>query len=748
MSQRKKRLFAIVAGVILCCAAIWLAGEYAQINDREEYAKKCKMFEGIWRDDDRHISLEIHRVSSGTLFFSIINRTLNREVRLMNAYAVGDDMYEFSYSTNAGKSGRVYQITAGTEGKGRIHLLDDQIKVEIPEIPGKKKGLEYTGILTQKKPLPEQKVHHLAEYLGTKAQMEKELARYCSFYYDADGKIWRVHAMLAEESEIYKTDILGISMNSSEQECRSILGELSSETKLGDRGWRKQYENSQYVSTVITNSFGVITEIDCQIAELPGAVRQGDFIMKGDTLYRYAGDYSQTKTIELPKETKRIASHAFDAGEHGYTVSTGYRYISNIDIPAGIKVEEDAFTNCGPMKIYLKSGWTEIPEGAFAHTVSMENVQSKGNWVEFILPSTLKKIGARAFALGESEEELESYWEKIGQENDPVSVRAPGWNISFKDLTYIGDDAFWGIAMYSFPGSLEYLGTNYTIRITDSFETIQLPSKLERLKKGNIYIAGQLKYYSSEGNLTLPADIKEIEDGAVWMSLGIDNFGFTLPHNAKHMVTMEKDARYSNPEWILSKDKKILYAIAPDESWYDDLWYDDDDDWYDDDDDDWDDDEDDWDDDEDDWDDDEDDWDDDEDEEGTSRSRYSSYGGMYRPDQKKGLVLDIPKGIEEIRSYANMRQCDVIDVPKSVKKISVEAFFIDGAWSEIIFRGKVPELYGDLTPMMDEDGYIKLGNKKIQVKKDQKEKLLKQLMGDKKYPKEKKKELASRITTF
>lgn len=721
MTIRKKRLLMIIAGALLCSVVLWFMAEFALQSDQDEYAKKCKYFEGTWKSETGDLVLDVRRVSSGALFFSIENKKVQRKVSRVYAYAVGDDMYEFSYGTNAGKTGKVYKIVPGDEAKGTIHLQEGKIAVDFPEIEGQKGGLEYTGVLVKKDAFPKQKVHHLTDYLGTKKKMDADLQEYCSFGYDADGSIWRVHAMLAEESERYKTDIAGISMNSTAEECESLLGNMTSEIKLDERGWRRQYENDMYVSTVIVNSFGVITELDCQLANLPGTSRQDDFIMKGNTVYRYAGDYSQAKTIELPQGTQRIASHAFDAGEHGYSLLTSNRQTCRLDIPDQVFIEEDAFANCGSLSIYLKSGCKEIPAGAFAHMVSLESRFKKANWVSIILPSSLRKIGDRAFALGEATEDLEQYWEgnNANMEGDPVSIRAPGFSGSA--ISYIGDNAFWGIAMTGLPRALCYLGKNYTLRSTDVISTsdeLQIPKGLDVLKKDSLFLQGD--YFQ----IRLPSTMKDIEEGAI---RGSEDIKFRMPQDSEYMKTSKEKI----PLWILSKDGTILYAASGFHLYMDEMERDflgEYDDFYD-------------------YLLDSDDFDDEEDIYNQLDYEYYKDGkdSRYQCSKKKEVILKIPKGVEEIRSQANLGGALEIWFPSSVRKVSIDSSLNIGC-PKIVFKGEVPEIYGDPSSLWDKDGDLLFGT--IQVKKGQKKKLLEQLTAGGDLTEGEKKELARHITTF
>lgn len=557
MSVRKKRMIFMVVGVILCCLIVLFLGERAMRSDQEEYARKCKSYEGIWKSKNRDFSLEVHRVSSGTLFFSLNNRKTFQEFRLLAAQAVDDDIYEFSYGVEATGFGRIYEIRPGQEAKGTISLRENEISIDFPKIPGKVKGLEYKGNLSKQGDIPKQSVCHLADYLGTTKKVSQEMAKYCSFGYDDNGKVWRVHAMLDEEGEYYTTDIHGIDMNSSSSECEYRLGDMTSETELIWGGCRRTYENSDYVSTVITNEYGVIVELDCQIANLPGTTRQGDFLMKGDTAYRFAGDYSQGINIDIPKYTKRIASHAFDAGEHCYTLNSSRKYVRRVVLPSTIFVEEYAFANCGPLHISLANGWKEIPRRAFAHMVSLATAEKKGKWVDVEIPASVEKIDEEAFALGESSSKLDKLWAGGASVCKPVTVNAT--SAMRRGLRYVGDNAFWGIVMTEMPVRAEYLGKNYTFSGEIS---VRIPDQIKVLKKDSLYLMG------INFDIDIPLGLQDIENEAI---RGYSECNFYLP---KDDVSGEEESRYlkrskeKGPKWILSKDGKILYVTHGVEDYY------------------------------------------------------------------------------------------------------------------------------------------------------------------------------------
>ena len=91
-------------------------------------------------------------------------------------------------------------------------------------------------MLTKKTSLVNQKAYSLSDYLGTKKEPARALNRYCSFSRLEDGTIWRVHTLLDETGEYFKTDLLGITMNSTLSECKRTLGRMISEQTLVWKG--------------------------------------------------------------------------------------------------------------------------------------------------------------------------------------------------------------------------------------------------------------------------------------------------------------------------------------------------------------------------------------------------------------------------------------------------------------------------------------------------------------------------------
>ena len=124
MTAKKKRLLFMVLGVCLCALIAVLIGEGAISDNKKEYAERCSEFAGIWTD--KEISLEIQRVTSEAIFFSLDEKNN----RLFSGRAVGNETYEFTYNS----TGNMYRmsIRPGTENKLTIQLLDKKVRLNFP----------------------------------------------------------------------------------------------------------------------------------------------------------------------------------------------------------------------------------------------------------------------------------------------------------------------------------------------------------------------------------------------------------------------------------------------------------------------------------------------------------------------------------------------------------------------------------------------------------------------------------------
>lgn len=640
MTAKKKRLLFMVLGVCLCALIAVLIGERAISDNKKEYAERCSEFAGIWTDKDKTISLEIQRVTSEAIFFSLDEKNN----RLFSGRAVGDETYEFTYNS----TGNMYRmsIRPGTENKLTIQLLDKKVRLNFPGGGMKKqKPPRFNGMLTKKTSLVNQKAYSLSGYLGTKKEPARALNRYCSFSRLEDGTIWRVHTLLDETGEYFKTNILGITMNSTLSECKRALGKMISEQALVWKGMRRQYENDKYVSTIVTNEFGVIIEMDCQLKNLPGAKREGEFILKGNTLYRFAGDYTGGIKITIPAKCNRISSHAFDAGEYGYSLNEKRKYTRNITIPKKVFVEEDAFANCGSLTITIAEGTTKITKKAFAHMVSEESMMKKIKWVEVNLPSSLEVVEEGAFALGESTDKLRRFWQIYSWDSERIPVRINTLKIMREfTLTYIGDNAFWGIDMDGLPPGLTYLGTNYTVQLYssgyDSDSKLALPVSLEKLKSHTIYLLDTLD------KLYLPDDLEILEDDAI--------FGGSVQQFVYKSGLNKFKQEKTFGQWIRSKDGSVLCTTNV-------IQY-------------------------------------------NSRLKKMEMASgdfeklpneYYEKYKKNCIVVKVPEGVKEIWGMANLSTYDKVILPKSLKKVNVGGVFSDLTERVVFLGDKVPEFTGE-----------------------------------------------------
>lgn len=640
MTTKKKRLFFMVLGVCLCALIAVLIGERAISDNKKEYAERCSEFAGIWTDKDKTISLEIQRVTSEAIFFSLDEKNN----RLFSGRAVGNETYEFTYNS----TGNMYRmsIRPGTENKLTIQLLDKKVRLNFPGGGMKKqKPPRFNGMLTKKTSLVNQKAYSLSGYLGTKKEPARALNRYCSFSRLEDGTIWRVHTLLDETGEYFKTNILGITMNSTLSECKRALGKMISEQALVWKGMRRQYENDKYVSTIVTNEFGVIIEMDCQLKNLPGAKREGEFILKGNTLYRFAGDYTGGIKITIPAKCNRISSHAFDAGEYGYSLNEKRKYTRNITIPKKVFVEEDAFANCGSLTITIAEGTTKITKKAFAHMVSEESMMKKIKWVEVNLPSSLEVVEEGALALGESTDKLRRFWQIYSWDSERIPVRINTLKIMREfTLTYIGDNAFWGIDMDGLPPGLTYLGTNYTVQLYssgyDSDSKLALPVSLEKLKSHTIYLLDTLD------KLYLPDDLEILEDDAI--------FGGSVQQFVYKSGLNKFKQEKTFGQWIRSKDGSVLCTTNV-------IQY-------------------------------------------NSRLKKMEMASgdfeklpneYYEKYKKNCIVVKVPEGVKEIWGMANLSTYDKVILPKSLKKVNVGGVFSDLTERVVFLGDKVPEFTGE-----------------------------------------------------
>lgn len=544
MTARKRRILFSAVAAFLCVLVFFVITNVLQKRDKENFQQYAK-YEGVWQSADGKLTLKVYRVTSGTLSFSLNNKRTHNEIPLSTAYSIGNG-YEFSYAPQR-LAGPVYYITAGNSCKGSIYPEEDKIRIDIPQIPDKPHVLEFQGTLARKSGLPEEETVHLMEYMNTKKQLPETVKKYCSLLTDEEGNVWRIRVRLAGNIKHRKTDIGGISLCTTESECERLFGEAVESVDLAGRRKKKVYEKDGYCYTIVQNPFGVIEEADCRKKELSGTVQKGEFLMKGNTVFRYTGDI-YSGDIVLPEGVNRIASHAFELGDNGCFVTEANPQMRKLSLATGIYVEEDAFRNCGPMCIELEKGWKVVSRRAFAHTVSLENMEKKETQVIFMLPETIERIEEEAFAIDNSSERLRTYWREW-EESDgtaaPVELLAYH---GFPNVSYIGDNALWGMGLSFLPEKATFLGKNITLTGRD---TVSIPEGITVLRSDNFYFTNRNLYIIQIGK-----NVQEIEENAFRNNAGCVNFD--------RVYMDERNPFISGKEygWLRSADGKIFYGAV------------------------------------------------------------------------------------------------------------------------------------------------------------------------------------------
>ena len=236
-------------------------------------------------------------------------------------------------------------------------------------------------------------------------------------------------------------------------------------------------------------------------------------------------------------------------------------------------------------------------------------------------------------------------------------------------LTYIGDNAFWGIDMDGLPPGLTYLGTNYTLQLYssgyDSDSKLALPVSLKKLKFHTIYLLDTLD------ELYLPDDLEILEDDAI--------FGGSVQQFVYKSGLNKFKQEKTFGQWIRSKDGSVLCTTNV-------IQY-------------------------------------------NSRLKKMEMASgdfeklpnkYYEKYKKNCIVVKVPEGVKEIWGMANLSTYDKVILPKSLKKVNVGGVFSDLTERVVFLGDKVPEFTGECD--------INPGNEfEIRVKKGLERKMLRAL---------------------
>ncbi|MCH5265973.1 MAG: leucine-rich repeat protein [Lachnospiraceae bacterium] len=687
MTEKKKRLIMMVACALACGLAAMALLFFVQEDNIHEQREWMEQYQGVWTSEDGKLELTVWRVTSAHMVVSLVHkrnggsfsessiweegdgqedyiedRAGQEGMQYISASATMENEYEFYYKPGQQMSKKGDVPRYGNAAEGTLELMDESIRVDIPPMKNKAQAWEFQGILKNKKNLDKETAIHLMDYMGTDRALPAKLKESSVFETDDDGKIWRIHMVWDWESEQhFLCDMNGINKTCFEGDCVAALGEPETRESLGNNRTKLVFQDDTFQYTYILNAYGMVAEGDCQYRNREGMTRQGDFLLQGDTLVRYMGDCEKMREITLPQEVKKIAAGAFRAEKGSYNFNCVTP--SMLKIPRDVDIEADAFADCGKWQITFEEGRREIPAGAFAHTIPVDEAFERQGWIKVTLPASMRRLGRMAFGLDDSDTELKKYWlNYLSWEEQPISVTVN------KQLEYIGDYALWGSWITidfttNLPENLKELGCGTTLYMESVY--IRIPEKLQRLKKNSlIVITNKIGYYDDyeEDSMTviLPDELQEIEEGAIfWMN--------PVP------VTMEaKKSNYfkqNEENWLLSTDGRTLYNIDVESVW--DAW--------------------------------------DVDEDELTRWWREPKGQADKGKHRYDYILTIPEEIEEIRGDAwhsvNSFNTDfetAVELPKSLRRMSRLSLL---SVSEAYLTGEVPEFYGTLTDS-DIESYV------------------------------------------
>ena len=239
------------------------------------------------------------------------------------------------------------------------------------------------------------------------------------------------------------------------------------------------------------------------------------FEIKDGVLVRYLGDYSKAGEIVLPAEVKQIAGRAFQLPEKLREQPTGLLETQKLMIPAGVKLQEEAFYGCGPLEVTLEEGREFIEEKAFYECTKY---YSK---VIVKVPDTVKIICQHAFDVGQD-----------------------GWltvNLG-KGVDSLEPYALQGAYAVSLPDSIREIGKH----ALGDWGKIPggLPEGVRYLEKHFVDLI--------QGRLKVPASVRHIAVGAAVWEKEARKIGYQVD-------SANKNYRSDQNGWLYSKDGKTLY---------------------------------------------------------------------------------------------------------------------------------------------------------------------------------------------
>lgn len=556
--MRKKRLMRMIVIVVSCALFLSVIAFIWMKKDKKEYASWQARYKGVWTSSDGNYEMTVRRVTSAHVVFSIVNKKSKLTLDYASAVATGDGEYSFQYGVSRNMAGTV-SVGYGNKGSGTIKLKEKSLALVVPAVEKFANCLEFHGTLKKKSGLPSVKRTNLQTFMGGSRSDDYREDKDCYIVEEEAGKINRVHINWdADRSreDCEKYEMAGINSICFVADLQEQFGDPIEEEELEENRYKRVYEKDGYRYEFITEGYGLVAEGDCQYQTPKRGRRVGDFLMDGDTIIRYLGDYQKKRAISLPKGTKKIANGAFSVAPN--LLSWKQYVTSEVRIPKGIQIEKEAFRSCARLKIILEEGWTSVPREAFAHMVEEDNITGKSGWVEVTLPKSLRRLEEKAF-------ETNWFSDDMGETllaTQPVTVRLND------ELEYIGDNALFGINNTVIPKNLKYLGTNFYLS----------PTYLEYVQEKVTQPGKKSDEWAMVYLLTLPEQIEEAAENSFYFGeigaplansiiIKVPEKCKTVPYlSALSIFGYDVEAGNKNycdkSGWLFSKDGKVLYATS------------------------------------------------------------------------------------------------------------------------------------------------------------------------------------------
>ncbi len=241
------------------------------------------------------------------------------------------------------------------------------------------------------------------------------------------------------------------------------------------------------------------------------------FEIKDGTLVRYTGGFQKEMEIVLPSQVKTIGRRAFSLSKKERKIPIGNLKMIHLTIPKDVKLEEEAFTQMGPMTITFEEGRKRIEKRAFFGSVH-KTIASK-----VILPDSVEVLEKYCFhnSLGGSFLSIE-----MGN-----GVRE------------IKEGALYGVAVDKIPDSVVHIG-RYAF-----YDWGYLPNDLPE----GVKTLGPAFAYLIHGKIKIPSTVTKIARDAVGWDESADDTGYIVAEGNKHYYSDEDGCLYRK------KDGKRLY---------------------------------------------------------------------------------------------------------------------------------------------------------------------------------------------